>query len=119
MPLDAREAADQRRAVARLELVELGSVDQARDDLANVVAGAAIGGNDTVDFPRFVVRRLRFDAIPLLRQLQMQVTHDLAHDADRLSVVSRKVIGNARNARVDVGPAELLGRYDLTGGGFD
>ena len=34
---DAREAGDERGAVARLELVELAAVDDARDDLAHVV----------------------------------------------------------------------------------
>ena len=38
--VDVREAADQRRAVERLELVELGAVDEARDDLAHVVGHA-------------------------------------------------------------------------------
>ena len=38
---DAREAADQRRAVERLELVEAAAVHQPRDDLADVVGACA------------------------------------------------------------------------------
>jgi hypothetical protein len=34
--VDVREAADQRLAVARLEFVELGAVDDARDDFADI-----------------------------------------------------------------------------------
>ena len=37
MPCDVREAGDQRGAVERLELVELGAVDEPRDHLAHVV----------------------------------------------------------------------------------
>ena len=46
--LDVREAADQRGAVAGLELVELRAVDQAGDDLAHVKRLARIGGDDAV-----------------------------------------------------------------------
>ena len=73
MPLDARESADERRAVARFELVELRRVDEPRDDLADVVADAAVGRNDAVDVARVVLGRLRFGAVPLARQLEMQV----------------------------------------------
>ena len=36
-PVEAREAGDERRRVARLELVEARAVHEARDDLAHVV----------------------------------------------------------------------------------
>ena len=41
----SREAAHERLAVAGLELVELGSVDEAGDDLVDVVATAQVGGD--------------------------------------------------------------------------
>ena len=46
--LDVREAGDQRGAVARLELVELAAVDDARDHLAHVVRLARVGRDHAV-----------------------------------------------------------------------
>ena len=46
---DAGEAADERRAVGGLELVEAAAVDDAGDDLAHVVGAAEVGGDDAVD----------------------------------------------------------------------
>jgi hypothetical protein len=40
------EAADQRRAVARLELVEAGAIDEACDDLADVERVLEVRGDD-------------------------------------------------------------------------
>src|SRR3546814_16733856 len=51
-----REAADQRLAVQRLELVELAAVDQPRDDLAHVVGPPQVAGAEAVEFFRIVVR---------------------------------------------------------------
>jgi hypothetical protein len=45
---DVREAGDQRGAVARLELVELAAVDDARDDLAHVEGLARVLGDHAV-----------------------------------------------------------------------
>ena len=42
--VDVREAADQRRAVERLELVEARAVDEPRDQLVHVVRLAHVGG---------------------------------------------------------------------------
>jgi hypothetical protein len=44
--MDMGEAADQRGAVARLELVEARAVDDPRDHLADVIGLAQVGGND-------------------------------------------------------------------------
>jgi hypothetical protein len=46
---DAGEAADQGRAVERLELVEFGPVDDARDHLVHVVRRAHVGGDHAVE----------------------------------------------------------------------
>ena len=57
---DVREAADQRGAVERLELVELAAVDDAGDDLVHVIGRADVLGDDAVQFFRVEVRRARF-----------------------------------------------------------
>jgi len=46
---EARETGDEGRAVARLELVELAAVDDARDHLAHVVGLLDVGADDAVD----------------------------------------------------------------------
>ena len=51
-----REAGDERRRVALLELVEPRAVDEARDDLAHVVRLADVGVDDAVDLGRIVAR---------------------------------------------------------------
>ena len=50
--VNVRKAADERLAVERLELLELGAVDDARDDVADVVGRARVGGNDAVELLR-------------------------------------------------------------------
>ena len=49
MTVDVREAAHERRSVARLELGEGRAVDDARDDVADVVGLARVGRHDAVD----------------------------------------------------------------------
>ena len=53
---DPREAADQRRPVGRLELVEAAAVDDAGDDLAHVVGAARVVGDDAVELVGVVER---------------------------------------------------------------
>ena len=54
---DVGEAADQRRAVVGLVLVEAAAVDDAGDDLAHVELLLDVVGDDPVDLLRVVVRR--------------------------------------------------------------
>ena len=56
---DMREAADQRAAVVRLELVELAAVDQPGDDLVHVVGRAHVLGDDRVELLGIELRRAR------------------------------------------------------------
>ena len=49
MPWMRGEAAYQRGAVERLELVEARAVDDARDHLAHVVGAAQVGRHDAVE----------------------------------------------------------------------
>jgi hypothetical protein len=53
------EAADQRRAVARLELGEVGTVDDARDHLAHVVGRLGSAGTMPMMSSRGIERRAR------------------------------------------------------------
>ncbi len=50
--VDMGEAANERLAVERLELLELGCVDDARDHVANVVRRARVRGHDAVEIVR-------------------------------------------------------------------
>jgi hypothetical protein len=52
--LDVAEPADEGLAVERLELVEVAAVDDAGDDLADVVALCILGGHDSVEVLRVV-----------------------------------------------------------------
>ena len=115
MALDAREAADQRRSVQRFEFVEERCVDEPREDLAHVVAGARIARDEAVDLARVVGRRLGIGLVAMALGRRREVRHDGAHDRERVLVVVRVVIGDARDARVHVGAAEFLGAHDFAG----
>ena len=113
MSFDVREAADERRAVARLELRERRRVDDARDRLAHVVGMARIGGHDAVDRLARFLRRPRGLAGPRIVRPHVGVRDRLAHEPERVLVVDREMVGDARDARVHVGAAELFGGDDL------
>jgi hypothetical protein len=105
-----REAAHQGGAVAGLELIELAAIDDAGDDLAHVEGLARIGGDHAIQFLR---RILRFHALAqgqLLRLAAVEVD-DVARDGQGVGVVLGQVIGHARQARVHVAAAQVLGRH--------
>ena len=112
---DAREAGDERRAVARLELVELAAVDDARDHLAHVVGLADVGVDDAVDLLGRVARRDRLADVERDPLGAIEVADDAARDRERVVVVEREVIGDAGDARVHVGAAQLFRGDDLAG----
>ncbi len=113
---DVREAAHQRRAVARLELGELRCVDDPRDHLADVVRLPRIARDDAVQLARVARGLARLAHGPGVVRAALEPRDDLPHDAERVLVVERVVIGDAAEARVHVGAAQLLGRDDLAGG---
>ena len=119
MSFDAGEAADERRSVSRLELVELRGVDDARDHFAHVVAVARIARNDAVELARVVLRRQWFEPFPRRRMIRPQITHDLANERERVRIVVREMVRNAGDARVHVAAAELFGADHLPSRGFD
>ncbi len=111
-----REAGDERRAVALLELVEARAVDQPRDDLAHVVRLARVGVDDAVDLARVVradPRARSTSAGSRLRRVERR--DDRPRQMQRVLVVFGEVVGDAGEPRVDVGAAELFGRDFLAG----
>ena len=112
--LDVREAADQRGAVARLELVELGAVDDARDDLAHVVGLARVGRDHAVQLAwRRTSAAAARAAAPAASLPRLSVATACARQRQRMHVVLRQVVGHARQARVHVAAAQVLGADDL------
>ncbi len=101
MPLDRCLAAYGVNAVERLEVEEIGIVDDARDDLAHVVGLAVIDGDHPAQLVGAVawlaegpVRRRRQSIVP------MQLRHHLAAQADAVGIVLGHVVGDAGDGRV-------------------
>ena len=108
--VEAREARHQCRAVARLELVEVAPVDDARDHLAHVVGLADVGVDDAVELVGGIARRdadRRPPASPASAGSSLPTI--APRDRERVVVVQREVVGHAGNARVHVGAAQFLG----------
>ena len=108
--VQVREAGDQRGAVVLLELVELRAVDDARDDLAHVVGLARVGRDDAVDLLGGIKRLSRFSEFserPAFREFRFETMRRTSDEGVR--VVQRVVVRDARDARMHLGAAELLG----------
>ena len=104
------EAADERRAVARLELLEARAVHQPRDDLAHVVGLPDVRGKDAVDLFAVVRRLFGLGAVGRQGLDAAQVRDDRPGDLQGVRVVFGQVVGDAGDAGVHVGAAQLLGR---------
>ena len=117
--LDAREAAHQRGAIQRLELVKAGPVDQPRDDLVHVVLRSNVFRDEGVKIG-WVVRRWLGQRLVVHAPVRgaLELRDDLACDGDRVRIVEREVIRDARNPRVEVGSAEVLGGNINSRGGL-
>ena len=100
-----RKAADQRRAVKGLELIELGAVDQAGDHFTHVIRLAQAGRHDAVQLCR-VAGRFAHLAPRGVRSGRPQAADDPARDVERVGVVLRVVITDSRLAAMHVGAAE-------------
>ena len=114
MPADVGEARHQGRTVAGLELVEGAGVRDAGDDLAHVEHGTQRLRHDAVDLGG-VVGGLGRRLGRCRRRRGIQAGDDGPRPADRVRVVRRHVVGDARKPRVHVGAAQLLGRHFLAG----
>ena len=107
---DVGEAADQRRAEARLELVEARAVDDARDHLADVVGGGEARGHhaeDLVGVAGGLLGRLHHHGG---RLRAVQPRHRLAGERQRMRVVVGEIVGDPGKPGVHVAAAEVLGR---------
>ena len=116
--VDAGEPGDERVAVFGFKLVELRSVNDACDDLADVVRGFEVRGYHVGEFVRGVFGFLWFSPFPCGGGCCGQGGHDVAHDFERVVVVGGQMVGNARGACVEHSPAEFFCCDDFTGGGF-
>ena len=106
---DAGEAADERRAVARLELVEARAIDEAGDDFAHVVGTAVVGRDDAVELLGMVERGFSGGDFPGRGLGGGDAGDDAAHDAQGVLVVLGEVVGDTADAGVDIGAAKLFG----------
>ena len=113
MPLDAGEAADERVAVERLELVEAAAVDDPGDDLERVELVPVVLGHDPVEIGRVDGGRLGRRELPGWRGRVAEVADDLAGEREGMLVGGGEVIGDARAPRVQCRAAELLGGHVL------
>ncbi len=117
-PVQPREPGDQRRAVALLELVEARAVDHPRNDFADVVGLSRVGADDAVDLRGVVERILGVRHVGWQPLDRVQRRHNRAADVERVLIVFGEVVGHSREARVDVGTAELLGGHFFARRGF-
>ena len=113
------EPGHERRAVLGLELVEEARVHETRDHFAHVVGRARVGRHDAVE-----VARDRRTGSSLARHVprgagaRRERRDDRAHDRQRVRVVVGQVVHDARRARVDQSPAQVLVGHDLAGRGL-
>ena len=101
--VQVREAGDQRRAVVRLELVELASRRRSRAMTSRTSYGfARVRRNHAVDFFGRVERLARLAHVGRDALAVVELGDDAPHDRERVRVVQRVVIGDAGDARVHV-----------------
>ena len=104
-----------RLAIQRLEFVELRRIDDARNDLADVVRIARVARDDSVDLFDVVHRLAHF----LLREPRFVTTREMLHRVARecqcMLVVVGELIGDAGDAGVHVAAAERFSVDDFAG----
>ena len=109
------ERASQRRPVAGLELLELGTVDDACNDLAHVVDVTKTPRNDSVNLFRGIQRILRCRRFHPCPAVPVQVTNDAPREAQRVAVVLSQIVGDAGYPGVQVSAAQRFGVHLLSG----
>src|SRR5512139_4273255 len=101
--MDVREPCHQARAVKRLELVELGCIDDASNDLAHVILFLQVDRYDAVKLGgvKNGLTRLRKSYVGTL--LYVQICDDTSCDSQGMEVVLRVEVNNAGLACMHVG----------------
>ena len=114
-----REARDERLAVVGLELVEAAAIDEPGDQLPDRHGPARVGGDRGVEVARIDGRRLRLcQRERRFGRPPAEVAHDLPADGQRMLIVERLAVRDARPVGVDLRPAEVLGAHVLAGRGL-
>src|SRR6185295_102416 len=103
---DTREAAHERRAIVRLELMELGTIDEPSDDLAHVERLARVLGQDAVQLVRIERGLARLVAREPWSAPRRQAREDGASNRERVRVVLGEMIGDAGSSRVHIAAVE-------------
>ena len=114
--VEPREAADQRRAIELLELVEDAAIDQAGDDLADVIGLLRIARDDAAELRRIEAGLDRISDIEGDRLRPVEMGDGPAADRQSMGIVLRIVIDHARAAGMDIGAAEILRAHLLARG---
>ena len=96
--VQAGPAGDERRAVERLELVELGAVDDAGDDLARVERRLQVGGDEAEQLVRVVHRRRDVGGRRRAELAPVEAGDDAPADADGVALVGGEVVGQPGDA---------------------
>ncbi len=112
---DTSKAGDERGAVERLELVELGTVDEPRDDGADIEGLARIGGHEAVELARIACRIARGMQRYIDTRPGIEMRHGAPANPERIDVIGGVVVGDTGAAGVNFGAAELLRADDLAG----
>src|SRR5690606_6236268 len=135
---DMREAANQRRPIACLELMELATVYDPRDHLMHIVGSAHVLRDDAIEFVRVIlgwsglskpvrIERSRDARSPRAtsrcldfarQERTREMRHNVAHDGQRMLVILGQMVDNARFSGVEVPAAEVFGADFFPGCGL-
>ncbi len=117
--VDAGKTAHKRGAVARLELIEIGTVDQTCDHLAHIIGNARIGGNDAQDFFRVIKRGSAVASWNEPALFAVEISSNRTRNLQRMRIVIGQMIGNAGKPCMRVTTAEIFRAHHLSGCSFD
>src|SRR5258708_3657243 len=103
------------RAVQCLEFVEAAAIDKPGDNFAHIIALAAISGDDAIQLSGVVKRWFRRANLPGDRETPVEIGDDAAANGERMLVIDRVVIGDARDTAVYIRATKFI-RTDLLAG---
>src|SRR5215813_2616879 len=115
--MNTRPAGNQCRAVFRLELLELRSVDDARDHLFDIERNADVGRSYAEQFVNRIERLFRIYA--RRRRFRFEMGDDFARDPQTIQFVFGQIIRQAGNLRMHLGAAQRLFVNDFASGHLD